>query len=200
MIKVAGKYLLLSVAGAVMTVVVFMLIPRTAMTEWLGVGMYQDRLIAVQNGVFWQVRSVFAPSEGEKIGDPLFGRIEGLTEDGRVVLKIANGRKWLSVARPLAGVEIRDNYRAAMHLRSLKDITAQIDMYAASTEGNSQSAVVWVRGRPVNLVLVEDGLARPEPNPETSITDAAYAAYYWRLARGLGGRPEQKGAGERGYE
>lgn len=161
------------------------------MTEWLGVSAYQDRLSAVHNALFWQARAMMTSRVGERLGEPQFGRIEGLTEDGLIVLSVSRGREWVRMAQPLAGIEIRDHYRTAIHLQSLRNITAQIDVYAAAERDGRHAVVVWVHQRPVNLMLVEDGLARPELNPETSITDVVYAAYYWRLAKGQAAMPER---------
>lgn len=172
-----------------MAIVLFLLVPKSAFTMWLGVVGAQERVVAAHNAAFWKIRSLIAPRTGVTMSEPVYGQIVGLTKEGEVVLRVSQGNRWVGMAQPLAGIEIRDRYRAANHLRSLRDTTAKIDVYRSSVGRSGSAVVVWVHGQPVNLVLVEDGLARPEMRPETSVTDAAYAAYYWRVARGADGLP-----------
>lgn len=170
---------------ALMLLILFLMVPRTAFTEWLGIPTYQDKVIAGHNAVFWQIRANFLPNEGRKLGDARYGQIEGLTKKGELVLKLADGSSWNKIALPLAGIKLTDHYRVAVHLQGLKGITAKVDIYEEPRTEAPYSVVVWVHDKPVNLILVEDGLAAPEPQPVTSIMDAVYAAYYWRKAFGV---------------
>jgi hypothetical protein len=184
-VKAIVKRLSWSILIFYLSMLLFLAIPRIAFTEWLGVPMYQGRIKAFHNAAFWYSRSKLVPNKGEKVTDPSFGQVQGLTESGQVVIKIAKGSEWIVMTLPLAGVEITDTYRAAVHMQSLRHITAEIDVYEEAPDLEDRySVVIWVHQKPVNLVLVEDGYAKPEPQPVTSIMDRSYAMYYWRLATG----------------
>ena len=182
--KKGKKKCLYTLIGVVVAYVGFMSIPNTVMTSWLGVPSFQERIRATQAAGFWYARSLLIPKEGEKASNPQYGQLAGLTSDGRVVLKVADGDVWKRMALPLAGIKIDNLYRAAIHIKGLEGISAKIDVYREPRKEAPYSVVVWVHQKPVNLSLVEDGYARPEPKPVTSIMDLAYAHFYWRRAKG----------------
>lgn len=170
--------------GVLLVFVLFMSIPRTLTTEWIGIPEVQDRIRSAQAAAYWYTRSRLVPREGELKDKPQYGQMEGLTSDGRLVLRIADGAEWRKIALPFAGIKLVDLYRSAIHVRALSGTSARFDIYEEPREQSRFSVVVWVHQKPVNLGLVEEGVARPEPKPVTSIMDIAYAHYYWQRALG----------------
>ena len=173
-----------AIGGGAVVFILFMSIPRTLTTEWIGIPEVQDRIRSAQAAAYWYTRSRLVPREGRLMDKPQYGQMEGLTSDGRLVLRIADGAEWRQMALPFAGISLVDLYRSAIHVRALSGTSARFDIYDEPREESRYSVVVWVHQKPVNLGLVEEGVAKPEPKPVTSIMDIAYAHYYWQQALG----------------
>ena len=170
--------------GTLLAFVLFMSIPRTLTTEWIGITEVQHRIRSAQAAGYWYLRSRLVPRKGELLDQPQYGQMEGLTSDGRLVMRVADGAEWRKMALPFAGIKLVDIYRSAIHIRALSGTSARFDIYEEPREESRFSVVVWIHQKPVNLGLVEEGVARPEPKPVTSIMDIAYAHYYWQQALG----------------
>jgi len=55
---------------------------------------------------------------------------------------------------------------------------ARFDIYG------QEQVVTWIRNTPLNVKLIEAGVAKPDPKPPTNIFDLAFATYYWGIAKG----------------
>jgi hypothetical protein len=173
--------------GSFIVVVVFsgfMFIPETVLTDWLGITTLQRRVVNLQNALFWQVRArVFSGIGQNDQIDEKYGQLLGMMKNGDVALNIANGKAWERHGYTLAGIRIRDVYRSALTVGALRDTTVRVDVYPEPRERLDKSVVIWAHGTPINLALIEDGHAIPEPRPVTNIMAEVYASYYWRLVK-----------------
>lgn len=166
----------------------FMLIPEMVLTEWLGITSMQQKVVNLQNALFWDIRSrLFSGVEQNQQIKEEYGQLLGMIRTGDVALNVADGDEWEKKGYVMAGIRIRDVYRSAVTVGALRDTTIKVDVYPSLQE-KKRSVVIWAHGTPVNLALIEDGHAVPEPRPVTNIMAKAYASYYWRLVK-KGGMP-----------
>jgi len=101
----------------------------------------------------------------------------GSSQKGDVVLSIPVAEKFQQVEVTLANLdkETIDPRQMWSVVSQIKGQSAKVDVYP---DGRS---VVWIRGLPLNLKVIEEGAARPETNPVTNIVDKAFAQYYWAM-------------------
>ncbi|WP_323011477.1 hypothetical protein [Castellaniella sp.] len=154
----------------------FMIIPEGSMARAIGITDVQHRVTATFNGLYWSVRA-HVHQDGPEQHVQLYGNIEGIDETTQLVVSIPIKDQFQQKTFRLANTEIIDVYGAVHAVGALRQETARFDVY----DGNN--VVVWIRGTPLNVKLIESGVARPAPKPPSNIFDRAFAAYYWRLAK-----------------
>lgn len=154
----------------------FMLIPDTSLTRVIGISDIQRRVAATGNGIYWSMRA-WIHNEGPAEYEQLYGSIEGIDETSALVVSIPTQEKYTRRVFRLANTEIIDLYGAVQTVGSFRMETARFDVYS------NDNAVVWIRGTPLNVRLIETGIATPAAKPPSNIFDRAFAAYYWRLAK-----------------
>ncbi|MGE4371122.1 MAG: hypothetical protein AB7E12_15745 [Burkholderiaceae bacterium] len=154
----------------------FMMIPDGSMARAIGITDVQQRVSATVNGIYWSTRAL-AHQDGPEQHVQLYGNIEGIDESKKLVVSIPVNDQFQQRSFQLANTEIVDVYGAVHTVGALRQETARFDVY----DGNN--VVVWIRGTPLNVRLIEAGVARPAPKPPSNIFDRAFAAYYWRLAK-----------------
>jgi len=160
------------------TLIVFMALPDTPILRAIGVTGAQGKFSATTSGFYWTVRARM--HQGDDVGSPqtVFGTLMELDDKGGVLVNVPAGNDWTKQRFTLANVQITDMYKATSEIGSLRGVDVKLDCYKDS------QAVVWVRGAPLNLKLIESGFATPVKDPQSSIFDKAFATYYWRLANG----------------
>lgn len=175
-----GVYRLLLVMTSTSTLFVcFMLLPDVPMLRAMGISVLQQRFSASANGVYWSTRAAFNEN-GAGRHEQVFGNVEGVDQNGKLIVSIPRGDKWTQEILTLANAEITDLYGVAQIVGSLRMENARFDVY-------EQGAVVaWIRNTPLNVKLIEAGVAKPAERPPTNIFDLAFATYYWGLAKGRG--------------
>lgn len=129
----------------------------------------------------------FMPSEDTHIIRPLrrtFGNFDGMTSDGRVVLRLYNQDGISRVSAELADLIFIDVARAAAQLNKYKRQQVAVDYYQYESNGELHDCVViWVRDEPINKELVDLGVAKPFENPPTNIVNEMMKTYYWSLLK-----------------
>lgn len=173
-----GLYGVLLVSVGTMTVFVcFMLLPESPLLKAMGVSGLQTRISATTNGLYWSTRATFnSAGDGEAV--QVFGNVEGIDKSGKLIVSVPEGAQWIRRLLTLANAEVVDLYGVAQIVGSLRTENARFEIYP------TDRAVVWIRGAPLNVKLIEAGVAKPDPNPRTNIFDLAFAAYYWSIAKG----------------
>lgn len=165
----------------IVAMLLFMALPRNALMQALGVTALQERASALQNAVYWQARASLNKADFSK-PYVTYGTMVGVAKNGALAIQVPVGKKFEQRFVYFADIQLTDLLGTAVQVGSLRTEEARFELYGSA-------AVVWIRGTPLNLNLVEKGLARPDPNPPTSIVDEVFAAYYWKLFRE--GRPSQ---------
>jgi len=177
-----GLYRALMVAlGAVSFIVVFMLLPDSPLLRAMGITGLQKRVSAAVNGVYWSTRAMFHSNvafEHKK----LYGNVDGIDQSGKIIITVPQGDKWVRRSFALANIEITDLYGIAQIVGSLRTENARFEIYGDGY------VVVWIRDAPLNVRLIEAGVANPAPRPPTNVFDLAFAAYYWGIAKGKNGQ------------
>lgn len=152
----------------------FMAIPDTPTSSAMGIVKLQTRAVSLVRAARWYVR-VQINTEG--VASPVrvtYGSILGLDRQGALVISEAVGDRWQKTKVRLADVKLIDLRGAAMLVKEHRPENARFEIY------DEEQAVVWIKGAPLNVKLIESGFAEPDPNPPTNIVDKAFATYYWR--------------------
>lgn len=173
-----GMYgVLLTLVGSFVLFVCFLLLPDTPLLRAVGINGLQKKMSASANGVYWSARATFhSAGSGESV--QFFGAVEGIDKNGKLIASIPQGTEWSRRNLTLANTEVTDLYGVAQIVGSLRTENARFEIYPGDR------AVVWIRNAPLNVKLIEAGVAKPDPNPRTNIFDMAFASYYWTLAKG----------------
>ena len=164
---------LLTCVSLILVTLLFMSLPRSTLMRVIGVTTVQNKISAFQNALYWEVRArIHKPDTMTPV--VAYGTLVGVTRAGAVVVNVPNGAKFEQRMFYLADIKLTDLLGVAIQVGALRTEDAKFDVY-----GNT--VVVWIRGVPLNLNLIERGYAKPDPNPPTNIVDQVFAAYYWRL-------------------
>lgn len=173
-----GMYgVLLTFVGTSTLFVTFMLLPEAPLLKAMGVTGLQRRITATTNGIYWSTRAM-VNSADDREAIQVFGNVEGIDKNGQVIVSVPEGAKWVRRELVLANAEVVDLYGVAQIVGALRMENARFEIYPP------ERAVVWIRGAPLNVKLIEAGVAKPDPNPRTNIFDLAFATYYWTIAKG----------------
>jgi len=174
---------LVVIAGLFLCYFVFMALPDTAFMRAIGVVGAQKRVTALQYATYWKVRaSTGSPSDGAAPA-VAYGNLAGLDRNGGLIVSVPSGASYVQRTVKLADIQITDLYGTAALIGQLRLEDARFDVYA------DNQVVVWIRGVPFNVKLIEAGYARPDPNPPTNIVDMAFATYYWAQFNGRSVEP-----------
>lgn len=177
-----GSYLLAwTVAIMVGMATVFVMLPDTPLLRAMGVTEFKTRTAALVNALYWSSRAAIHGKATTEKPTILYGNMEGIDSDGKLIVSVTNGTQWVHRSYALADTVIADIYGVAKHVADHRKEDARFDIY------NGDQVVVWVRGAPFNVKLIEDGVATPDPKPPTDIIDIAFATYYWNIVKGKPG-------------
>lgn len=168
----------LAVLLIALTMLFFLEIPETPTTRLLGISNGQDRVRSVFRGIYWSSRALLNRAGTEQPAR-IYGNVEGIDPAGNLIVTVAQGDKWVERRYGVADTQILDLHGAARLVAEYRTKAARLDVYS-----HQQQAVVWYAGVPLNVAMIEAGIARPDPNPPTNIVDLAFATYYWAVARG----------------
>lgn len=180
------RYLYRAIVGFVAFVgglFLFMALPNSTLMRVIGVTDLQKRISYLQNAVYWETRARLHVTDTQT-PMVLYGSLVGVTKSGLIVISIPIGKKFEQRLVQVADVRLTDLLGVASQIGALRTEDARFDMYG-------RLAVIWVRGVPLNLNLIERGFAEPDPNPPTNIVDQVFATYYWRLFKGMKSQGDQ---------
>jgi len=107
--------------------------------------------------------------------------IEGFTNDGHIAIRIYDENGGIStVTAELADLNVTNKHAAAVLVKNYFRQQAEVDYYEYEKDGElHRCVVVWLPdGRPLNLLLIEEGLATPTIKPPTNIVNKLMVAYY----------------------
>jgi hypothetical protein len=152
----------------------FMSIPPGPVAKATGVTQLQRRAASLYYAGFWFARVEINGQSAAPILSTNYGNVVGLDRRGRLIVSVPNGDRFGRVEVSLADVRLTDLRGAATLIKGVRDLDAKFEEYP----GNQY--VVWLNQIPLNVQLIEAGLAEPDPNPPTNIVDKAFATYYWR--------------------
>jgi multidrug efflux pump subunit AcrA (membrane-fusion protein) len=155
-----------------------MLLPPSSFLQAIGVTSIQRRVSAFGNAVFWKTQAIRHTVDPSIRPVTTYGNVVGLDHTLKLISSVPEGSKYVRHTFAVADVDITDKYGAAAAVALIREEAVKFDVYPPD------QAVVWVRGTPFNIKLIEAGYAKPDPNPPTGIVDDAFAAYYWRLFKG----------------
>lgn len=173
----AWFWVLMFATGSVVCAFGFMLLPDTPMLRAMGITGVQRRISASTHGVSWSMRALIN-RDGATECIQVFGNVEGVDYGGMVVVTVAQADNWRQFSLTLANTQVTDLMGVARIIAKLKAENARFDIYPQG------QTVVWIHNVPLNVKLIEAGVAKPDPNPPTNIYDRAFATYYWEIAKG----------------
>lgn len=161
----------------------FMSIPSLPLMRAIGVEAGQTKLAAAYYAAFWHARAATNQEAEAQATHSLYGSMVGIDKNGMLIISTPVGAKFLQSVVHIADVKVTDLYGTAEMIGELRGVDAKFDVYP------NDQVVVWVRGAPFNVKLIEAGHAAPDPSPPTNIVDKAFATYYWRILKGA--EPDQ---------
>lgn len=156
---------------------VFLVLPQNAFFEALGISDAQRRGHALKSASYWYSRSVIHASSTDLAFEVRYGNVVRFETDA-VVASIPRGAEFLEEKLHLADVVVQEPRQADEIVRAGRFKDARFEVY------DRDKAVVWIEGKPLNITLIELGIATPDPNPPTNIVDLAFASYYWTQFKG----------------
>jgi len=162
----------------VFLLLLFMAIPNAPLMNVIGVTAGQKKVNALYFATFWSVRSYMHDAATAQKEKSLFGSMIGVDVNGNLIISIPVGEKFEQYSVRIADAKLVDLYGVAAMVGTLRTESAIFDFYP------NNEVVVWIRGTPFNVKLIESGFAVPEPTPPTIIVDRAFATYYWRIFNG----------------
>lgn len=156
---------------------VFMALPDMPILRAMGITGVQQKIRACGYGIVWSTRAALHRSGSEE-HTRQFGNIEGIDKSGRLITTLAKGAEWSHDSLVMANIEVTDVYGVAKLVAGLRSENARFDIYPGG------QVVVWIRNAPLNLKLIEAGVAAPDSMPPSNIFDQAFATYYWGVVKG----------------
>ena len=151
-------------------------LPNSEITRAMGLVALKERCAALRSAIYWESRAAMNPvSEQAPVID--FGFVVGIDYDGQVFLSVPLKSEFVQRKVKLADIQIVDLQGVATAIQDKHQLDAKIEMYG-------DMAVIWIEGKPLNVELVNAGLAKPDPNPPTNIVDRIFATYFWNKAKG----------------
>lgn len=157
----------------------FLAIPSTSLMTAIGVPHLQKRISALGLSTKWITRSFFHTGQDVSLFPTVvYGNIKGIDENGRVKVTMVDGARFVNTSLIIADIRVTDIIKANELVESFKLEDVKVDLYP------EEHAVIWIKQDPLNIFLIEAGVAVPDPNPPTNIVDIAFAAHYWRVFKG----------------
>ncbi|CAN7751291.1 hypothetical protein [Duganella sp. LjRoot269] len=168
----------LAVGGGITAVVIFALalFPDGEFARASGIRHMQIKTGALKSALYWETRAMFHPSD-VSVPEVGFGFLQGIEYDARVVASVPVDSAYVMKRYQLADIKVTNLVGTANMLAALRTTDATLNVYG-------DRVVVWIDEKPLNVTMIESGLAVPDPNPPTNIVDKAFAAYYWRIFNG----------------
>lgn len=173
----AYRSLLAACIGAAV-VITFLMLPDSPLLRAMGITGMQKRVTALSNALYWSTRAALNAKSSTEKPIVLYGNMEGIDQAGKLIVIAPSGSQWVRHSLALADTVITDLYGVAQQVGALRLEDAKFEVY------HGDQAVIWVRGVPFNVKLIEAGVAKPDPSPPTDIVDIAFATYYWGIAKG----------------
>lgn len=172
---------LLVLAIMTATTTSFLLLPDLPVLRVMGVTAAQQRIKALGKATYWAAKAITRVNEKGVQAKTLYGNIEGVSEDGQVIVAVPSGAQWSPQKFQLADIAIVDKDGHFQQINALRFADAKIVVF------NDQRAIISVHGEPLNVMLVANGTAVPQALPVTDIADAVLATHYWNIATGSSG-------------
>lgn len=153
--------------------IAFLFIPRVSWV-WNMLG-FDSKASVFAQAVYWSVKvkladGVEVPVQPEKV---VFGDIVGFTQDARIVLLVPDGKRYVRTNFAVANVQLVDQGRAAAVSRNYAGQSVRADIYG-------DAAVIWQGETMINLAMIVDGTAAPDPNPPSPAYHALFARHLWK--------------------
>lgn len=161
--------------------IVINLLPQSPLLRMIGVSEVQDRVIAAESWVYWAARAGLNRKRPDLRGERRYALMEAMDQNGILSMELSEGDKFIPKQWRLANCRLRDPIGAKVVVSSMRNELAKIEIYG-------DQVVVWVGKQLLNLVLIEKGVAEPDPDPPTWIVDDLFARHYW--AKMVGATPD----------
>jgi hypothetical protein len=138
-----------------------------------------DFVYNARMGTYYQVKATFLDGRTADWVSPqkhFSAVVRGYNKGGYMVLQIPND----VIEAQLADLIIKDEAAVARYVNRYINQTVYVDHYEYDADGERHSAViVWEEsGAPMNLSLIDSGLAKPITKPPTNIVHQLFAKYY----------------------
>lgn len=153
-----------------------MVIPKVS---WLwGMSGLDSKMATFAQAVYWSARVKFgagdtAEAEPDKV---VYGDIVRLSKDGRMVLLIPEAKRYVPANYAVANIQMVGPDEADAASRMYRGRSVRAEIYG-------DAAIVWDGDKMVNLALIADGAARPDPEPPSPAYHQIFAEHLWTRLR-----------------
>ncbi|MGL4755794.1 MAG: hypothetical protein ACRCXB_25850 [Aeromonadaceae bacterium] len=139
-----------------------------------------DWLSTAKGYVYWQVRAIRYDGQ-DSAHSPVktsWANYDGMTHDGALLLRVYEDKRVGQITALLADLDIKDVNGVARYLQQYKRANVKVDYYHL-IENDTDYVVMWTQnGVPLNLKLIEAGLAHPMDTPPTNLVNTLMAQFY----------------------
>lgn len=134
----------------------------------------------VNGFVYWEVRAMRYDGS-DSAHSPVrtsWANYDGITHEGALLLRVYDDNRVSQITALLADLELKDLNGVARYLQQYKRANVKVDYYHL-IKNDKDYVVMWTQnGVPLNLKLIEAGLAHPMDTPPTNLVNTLMAQFY----------------------
>lgn len=157
-------------------------LPDNPATRAMGLVELQDRCSALRSALYWSSRAAINPTS-TLVPQIDYGFVLGVDYDASVIISVPVNKEFVQRKVRFADIQVTDLQGVAALVKEKHQLDAKIESYG-------DLAVIWFGDEPLNVELVTEKVAMPDPNPPTNIVDQIFAAYFWQKVKGKKNEPQ----------
>lgn len=126
--------------------------------------------------VYWTVKVKLTDSTPISPDQIVFCDIVGIDAASRISVLVPDKKKYVRRSYAIANIEVVDALAAKSLTKEHAGKPVKLRVYG-------DAVVIWDQDKMLNLALIEDGFARPHPNPPSPAYHAIFAEHLWTLLK-----------------
>lgn len=163
-----------SIAAVIAACISF--IPNNEFSQAIGLTAFRESALNLREAIYWETRAKLNP--GAVLTPNIeYGFVVGIDFDSGVFVSVPEKKEFVQHKLKLADVKVTNLNGVAEYINQRKQMDARLETYG-------DAAVIWIEDKPINVDLINKGMAIPDPNPPTNIVDRVFAEFYWNKLQG----------------
>ena len=145
---------------------------------WMwGFGAFDQKASLIAQAMYWSAKVKLNGATVVPPDQTLYADIIDISPDARITVLLPDKKKYVRKTFAIANIKMNDAAAAAQASRALTGRPVKLHAYG-------EAMVIWDGDRMINLGLIEEGRARPDPNPPSPVYHAIFAEHLWMLVKG----------------